>query len=379
MAQIMIAPGKYIQGPGVIGEIGDHVAKLGSKALVLGSKSGLADCRSALDTSLTGAEVATHFEPFQGETSRTEIGRVGKIVQNTGSDVLLAVGGGKCIDAGKAIAYEQKIPCVVIPTIASTDAPCSALSVIYTDDHVFESYLVLPRNPDIVVIDSEVIARSPARFLVSGMGDALATWFEADACRKSFAKNIPGGDSTEAALAIAQLCYDLLMRYGRQAKLAAATGAATVAVDKIVEANSLLSGLGFESSGLAAAHAIHNGLTALVDCHHLYHGEKVAFGTLTQLVLENREADEIEEVLDFCADVGLPITLAELGIHATGKELDDKLTIAAKAATAEGETIYNEPMPVTAETVLAAMKGADALGRDYFARTGKEPVSYQNH
>jgi glycerol dehydrogenase len=368
-----------MQGPGAIGEIGDHVAQLGDKALVLGSRSGLADCRSALEDSLTGAKVVTHFEPFQGECSRTEIDRVGKIVQETGAEVLLAVGGGKCIDAGKAIAYEQKTPCVVVPTIASTDAPCSALSVIYTDDHVFESYLVLPRNPDMVVIDTEVIARSPARFLVAGMGDALATWFEADACRKSCAKNIPGGDSTEAALAIARLCYDLLMRYGRQAKLAAETGTATVAVDKIVEANSLLSGLGFESSGLAAAHAVHNGLTALADCHHLYHGEKVAFGTLTQLVLENREADEIEEVMAFCADVGLPITLSELGIRATGEELEDKLMTAAKAATAEGETIYNEPVPVTADTVLAAMKGADALGRDYFARTGKQPVSYPTH
>ena len=138
---------------------------------------------------------------------------------------------------------------VVVPTIASTDAPCSALAVIYTEDHVFESYYIFPRNPDMVVVDTEVIARSPARFLVSGMGDALATWFEADACRKAFAKNMPGGDSTEAALALAHLCFELLMRYGRQAKAAAEVHAATVALDKIVEANTLLSGLGFESSG----------------------------------------------------------------------------------------------------------------------------------
>lgn len=376
MAQIMIAPSKYVQGPGAIREIGPHVAKLGNKALALASRTGWADCGAAIEAALAGAGVQLHVERFRGECSQAEINRVRQVVQATGSNVLLAVGGGKGIDAGKAVAYYENIPCVVIPTIASTDAPCSALSVIYTEDHVFESYLILPNNPNMVVVDTEVIARSPARFTVAGMGDALATWFEADACRKAFSKNIPGGDSTEAALALARLCYDLLLRYGRQAKAAAEAGAATVALTKIVEANTLLSGLGFESSGLAGAHGVHDGLTALTECHHLFHGEKVAFGTLTQLVLENREMSEIEEVLDFCTDVGLPVTLGELGIHAKGQELDDRLMIAARATCAPGGMIHNEPMPVTPEEVVAAMKGADALGRAYFARTGKKPVSY---
>lgn len=379
MAQIMIAPGKYVQGPGAIKEIGPHVASLGSKACILGSKSGLRDCQFELDKTLGAAGVQLECVVFGGECSRKEIDRVNKIVKDTGCDVMLAVGGGKCIDAGKAVAHENKIPSVVIPTIASTDAPCSALAVIYTDESVFDSYYILPKNPDMVVVDTEIIARSPARFLVSGMGDALATWFEADACRKAYAKNIPGGDSTEAALAIARLCYELLQRFGRQAKAAAEMGAATVAMDKIVEANTLLSGLGFESSGLAGAHGVHDGLTALHECHHLFHGEKVAFGTLTQLVLENHERPEIEEVLGFCTDVGLPVTLKELGVDATGDELNARLMVAAEATCAPGGMIHNEPFPVTPGAVVAAMKGADAIGREYLARTGKKPVSFPKH
>jgi glycerol dehydrogenase len=375
----MIAPGKYVQGPGAIKEIGPHVAKLGSKALVLGSKSGLSDCHFDLDKTLGDAGVASECVVFKGECSRVEIDRINQIIRDNSCDVLLAVGGGKCIDAGKAAAHENKIPCVVVPTVASTDAPCSALAVIYTEEHVFDSYYILPRNPDMVVVDTEIIARSPARFLVSGMGDALATWFEADACRKAFAKNIPGGDSTEAALAIAHLCFELLMRYGRQAKLAAEMGAATVAMDKIVEANTLLSGLGFESSGLAGAHGVHDGLTALHECHHLFHGEKVAFGTLTQLVLENREMPEIEQVLDFCTDVGLPVTLGELGICAEGEDLTARLMVAAEATCAPGGMIHNEPFPVQPDAVVAAMKGADAIGRNYQMRTGKRPVSFKNN
>ncbi|SPZ01595.1 glycerol dehydrogenase [Proteus mirabilis] len=94
--------------------------------------------------------------------------------------------------------------------------------------------------------------------------------------------------------------------------------------ENIIEANTFLSGIGFESAGLAAAHAIHNGFTALEECHAMYHGEKVAFGTLVQLVLENSPLEEIEEVLDFCVQVGLPVTLEELGVHATGDELNEK-------------------------------------------------------
>ena len=375
MAQIMIAPNKYVQGPGAIREIGPHVAALGKTAVVLGSKSGFADVRADLEKALADAGVSLCFEQFQGECSRQEIDRVNAVVKAQGGDVVLAVGGGKCIDAGKAVAHECKVPIVVVPTIASTDAPCSALTVIYTEDHVFESSYVLPKNPDMVVLDTEVIARSPARFLVAGMGDALATWFEADACRKAYAKNMPGGDSTEAALALARLCYELLMRFGRQAKAAAEVHAATVALDKITEANTLLSGLGFESSGLAAAHAVHDGLTALPECHHLFHGEKVAFGTLTQLVLENREMAELEEVMAFCTDVGLPITLAELGVTATGAALDERVMLAAQSVSG---MINNEPFPVTTAAVAAAIKGADGVGRAYFAKTGKTPAKFEN-
>lgn len=372
----MIAPRKYIQGSGAIREIGSHVAKLGQEIVILGSKSGLAACQADLESTLRAAGCEPHFLQFQGECSRAEIDRVGALVKTKGGTVVLAVGGGKCIDCGKAVAHEAQAACVVIPTIASTDAPCSALAVIYTPDHVFESYYILPKNPDMVVVDTAIIARAPARFLVAGMGDALATWFEAAACHKSAALNLPGGQSTEAALTLAHLCFQLLLRYGKQAKLDVETGIASSALAKIVEANTLLSGLGFESCGLAAAHGIHDGLTALAECHHLYHGEKVAFGTLALLVLEDREKAEIDEVLDFCTDVGLPITLAEMGITATGADLDARLLVAAAATCAPGGMIHNEPFAVSEAAVVAALKGADALGRNYFVQTGKQPTYF---
>ncbi|QNB47997.1 iron-containing alcohol dehydrogenase [Thermanaerosceptrum fracticalcis] len=360
MIKVMIAPSRYVQGPGALKELGKHCALLGKKGLVTGGTRGISSTKDVIEQSMAQSGVEVIFEKFNGECSKKEITRLKELAEGEGADFIVGVGGGKALDTAKAVAYYMKKPVVIIPTIAATDAPCSALSVIYTEDGVFEEYLVLPTNPDLVLVDTAIIAEAPVRLLVSGMGDALATWFEADACAKAFAGNIPGGNSTAAALALAKLCYDILLEYGLQAKLAVENGVATPAVEKIVEANTLLSGLGFESSGLAAAHAVHNGLTVLESTHHAYHGEKVAFGTLVQLVLEERSTEEINEVVNFCIDVGLPVTLEQIGVLEIKKEEIRKV---AEAATAPGETIHNEPFPVDADKVYAAILTADAIGR----------------
>ena len=152
------------------------------------------------------------------------------------------------------------------------------------------------------------------------------------------------------------------MNEGVKAKLALEAGACTEAVEKVVEANTLLSGLGFESAGLAGAHAIHNGLTVLEECHHMYHGEKVAFGTITQLVLENIPAEELEDIIDWCIELGLPVTLKQLGIT---EVTDEKIMAVATAACAPTDTLHNMPFEVTPEKVCAAIKAADAYGK-YF-------------
>ena len=238
--------------------------------------------------------------------------------------------------------------------------------MIYTEAGEFEEYLIYPKNPDMVVMDTAIIAKAPVRLLVSGMGDALSTWFEAKACYDARAISMAGGQSTEAALSLARLCYDTLLAEGEKARLAAQAGVVTEALERIIEANTYLSGIGFESSGLAAAHAIHNGFTILEECHHLYHGEKVAFGTLAQLVLQNSPMDEIETVLGFCQRVGLPVTLAQMGVK---EGIDEKIAAVAKATCAEGETIHNMPFAVTPESVHAAILTADLLGQQWLARS----------
>ncbi len=138
------------------------------------------------------------------------------------------------------------------------------------------------------------------------------------------------------------------------------TGVLTPAVEAVIEANTILSGLGFESGGVAASHAVHNGFSVLPECHHNLHGEKVAFGVITQLVLENAPKEELDEILDFCVSVGLPVTMAEVGVTDPTPE---KIMHVAELACDPNDTGVNMPFAINPEMVYNAIYAADAFGK----------------
>ena len=362
MLKVIQSPSKYIQGANALQSIGEFAKLLANKYFIIADDFVMKLTADTVGSSMQASELEHHFSRFNGECSRHEIERLTVELKKHGCNGVVGIGGGKTLDTAKAIAHDQHIPVVVVPTIASTDAPTSALSVIYTEQGKFAEYMIYPKNPDIVLMDSTIIAKAPVRLLVAGMGDALSTYFEAQACFDAKAISMAGGASTLAAVTLARLCYETLLAEGYKAKLAVEAGVVTEAVERIIEANTYLSGIGFESSGLAAAHAIHNGFTVLDECHHLYHGEKVAFGTLTQLVLQNSSMEEIETVLSFCQQLGLPITLAEMGVS---QDIERKIHAVAKASCPEGETIHNMPFKVTPDSVYAAIIVADRLGQAF--------------
>ncbi|MBM3115825.1 glycerol dehydrogenase [Jeongeupia naejangsanensis] len=360
MITTAIFPSRYVQGAGALDALGDELARLGGKALVLLAPFAARELGERIDATLAAAGVEARLEVFNGECSDEEVERLVAIAGPLGVNVVAGIGGGKMLDTAKAVAFAMKARVAIVPTIASTDAPCSALSVIYTPQGEFKRYLVLPTNPDLVLVDTAIVAKAPVRLLVAGMGDALATWFEAESCRIRGAGNMTGRPGPMTAHGLARLCFDTLFEYGPLARAACEGGVVTPALEKVVEANTLLSGLGFESGGLAAAHAIHNGLTVLEQTHEYWHGEKVAFGTLATLMLTGADPALVDRVYDFCDAVGLPTTLAEIGLDGVS---ETELRRAAEAACAPGETIHNEPHAITADAVLAAMIAADAYGR----------------
>jgi glycerol dehydrogenase len=362
MLSVFCSPSRYTQGKNATRFLGQEMATLGltGPALIVASRSAVALLSDTWAQTLGDAAIPFAVSPFRGECSIAEIERIKAEALRQQSRVIVGAGGGKTLDAARAAAADLNLPVVNCPTVASSDAPCSALSIVYTDDGVFLECRIYRRNPDLVLVDTQVIAQSPARLLVAGMGDALATWFEAKTCVDGRVRNMRGGASTRSALALAQLCYRTLLEDGSDALAALGTKSVTPGLERIVEANTLLSGLGFESSGLAAAHAIHNGLTAAPETHAYLHGEKVAFGVLVQLVLEGQPRSVVEEVLRFSTSVGLPVTLAEIGLAQLQPEMLARIAI---RSTAKGETIHNEPFPVDPEMVSDAIRAADAIGR----------------
>jgi glycerol dehydrogenase len=367
MHSVFCSPARYTQGSGTTVLLGREMRTVGlsGPVLIVAGKSAhrlLGDTWAGAFAE-SGTPYAVH--PFGGECSVAEIERVKQSARSVLAKVIVGAGGGKVLDTSRAAAAELELPAVNCPTVASSDAPCSALSVVYTDEGQFQEYRIYGKNPELVLVDTAVIAQGPPRLLAAGMGDALATWFEARTCAQRHVANMRGGASTRSALALAELCYRTLIADGALALQANQVQAVTPAFERVVEANTLLSGLGFESSGLAAAHAVHNGLTVARGTHDFFHGEKVAFGTLVQLVLEGAAGSQLDEVLAFSTSVGLPVTLAEVGLAGAPAEV---LGQVAARSTAPGETMHNEPFQVRPEMVVSALRAADALGRDFQAR-----------
>ena len=373
----VISPSRYVQGKGAIHQLGEYLKPIGSNPLLVADDLVWGLVGHDIEASLKNAGLPVQRESFGGMPTAREVDRIVEVIKRTGADVAVAVGGGSVIDTVKAAGFLAGIRWANCPTVASTDAPCSALSVIYTENGEFEEYRFFPRNPDLVLVDSQVVARAPVELLVAGVGDALATWLEARATSRSNSNTMAGGLPTLTGTALAQLSWDVLWDNALPAVDAVRDNEVTPAVEKVIEANTLLSGLGFESGGLAAAHAIHNGLTAVGATHGLAHGQKVNIGSVSQLVLEGAPTSEIRDFVEFTTRVGLPNTLTEVGLRADDA---DALKTVADAATADGETIHSMPFTVRSADVVSVLASIERFSTRV-RREAKlpEPVPYTAH
>ena len=357
LLRAMREPLKYVQGKGALLKFKEEMGYMGQRWLFICSKSGYKACHDQVEQSFGDGPEYRRWEVVGGISSKGEIEKMKQIVAEDKIDAVVACGGGSAVDTAKATAYYTGKHVVIIPTVAATDAPCTGLSVIYNDDGSFDKYLFYPTNPDAVMVDSQVIANAPVRFLVAGMGDALGTFFEGRASIRTESPSLEGTGITRAGMALARLCYETLRNYGKQAIAACENNVVTPALDAIIEANVYLSGVGADNVNCAAAHSFYNGLTSLGG-HSAPHGCCVAFGTLVQLTLEGATKEEFEDIQGFCLEVGLPVTLEELGITT-----DEQIRTIAKNACVPGETIHNLAGDVTPDELYAAIVATDVQGR----------------
>lgn len=358
--KVFTSPSRYVQGPGLLSRSAQYLAPLGTSPILIADEIVWKIAGDDLEAALKGEDFTVTRAVFTGESSFSEIDRL--VEQGEGSDVVIGLGGGKTIDTARAVADRLSLPVAIFPTAVSADAPTARVSVIYTDTGEFDSYLFYESNPQLVAVDTEVIAKAPVSSLRSGIGDALATSIEARAVNRAGSRRMDDKAApTLAGLAIAEKCEEVLFAYSHQALRDAEEHVVSPALDAICQANTLLSGLGFENSGLAAAHAIHNGFTAIDgEIHHKSHGEKVSFGVCTQLMLEGVDTATADRYIGFLQSVGLPTTLAEL--HLDGAS-DEDLHKIAELSCAEGETMKQMPGEITPDQVVQAIRAADAYGR----------------
>ncbi len=350
----------YHQGPDLIDRLGDFIHFLGARPLVVMGPFEKDLVGGRIEAALAAHAISPVFFNFEGEVSPENIDKAVHEAGESGCDFAIGVGGGKALDVAKALKLKLGLPVVIVPTIASNDAATSRMIITYNADGTFRGPLKMHQNPDAVIVDSGVITEAPLRYLVAGMGDGLATWFEASQCRDSGVDNFLDGRPGVTMLALAELCHDVIREYGVQAVADHRKGSVTDNLEKIIEANILLSGLGFEGCGVAAAHAFSQGFSLIPEIHGALHGEEVAVGLIAQLALEDRSDDFIGDLLSFYRQVGLPSTLNMLGLDRVD---GSHLRTIAEFACRPGSRIHNMAFPVTADSALSALHRAENLAR----------------
>ncbi len=356
MHKIFMATGCYIQGPGSLDLVGQKAATLGKRAALIcdAAVRKLIEDRFARSFAAAGLPAVTY--PFSGEITVAAIEKLTGQARADRIDVVVGAGGGKALDAAKGVARRLELAFISLPTIASTDAPAARGLVVYDDAHRVVAVEQMPRNPDFVIVDTQVIAGAPPRFLRAGIGDAISKKYEAHGCWSGTGLNKQGARPMKTAILIADGCYDIVRAHGVAAMRAAEKGEVTDDLEYVVEAAVLLSTLAFENGGLSIAHALAPPLGVVRGACDALHGEHVAYATLVQMTTEQRPDAEIDDVRGFLRQIGLPVSLRDLGMP---DPTDAEIEQLAKSAAANPH-VLNQPRPVTAADLARAIRAVEA-------------------
>ena len=352
IVKTLAAPAKYYQGPEILKDLYTYIKHLGKKFAVMTDEIVLGITEEKLQQSFKGIDAGYEVILFGGQSTQAEADRIIGIVQEMGADAVIGLGGGKVTDSAKLVADLANLPVVIIPTAAATDAACSSMSVIYDENDTFVVSKRTKNNPEVVVVDTDIIGKAPLRTFIAGVGDAFACYYEARACRASGAMNYNGGVGTQAAFAIAELCNTVLRENAVEAKKSVENKEWSEALDRCIEANIYLGGVGFENNGCAIAHGVYNGMTAVIKPFNAMHGEAVAVGVLIQLAAEKISPEEWDDIVGFYKEVGLPCCFADLGV-----EMNDELMHqVAEAGCTVSPNAHKMPFKVTPEVLYEAIK-----------------------
>ncbi len=359
---LAIAPAQVIKGHGAIAQLPVLAARFGKSPLVVGGNQALSLLQRTLNADQNPNLSRFAWVPGGGECSELAVSQLKAAIAEHQADMIVGVGGGKALDLAKLVAHQCQIPIITVPTSAATCAAWTALSNIYSQQGAFSYDVALLQCPNLLLLDYDLIATAPPRTLVAGVGDALAKWYEASVSSGHLEYTL-----TIAAVQQARVLRDILLQ--KTVSALAETGGAVwqEVVDACVLMAGVTGGLGGAQCRTVAAHAVHNGLTHLLASHGTLHGEKVAYGILVQLRLEELiQGNQLaiagrQQLLNFYTQIGLPRNLEDLGLGAI--TLQD-LRAAVDVACAPDSDIHRLPFSVTPEQLMAAMVSTQDLIRD---------------
>lgn len=347
----MVAPQLYIQGKGALHYLGQKAFPYGDKAFVVGGRTALSAAGDKVRKSLVSNGIeAVGWNDSVKKCTHATIDGLAEEGRRLKPHFVIGVGGGRAVDTAKAVAWKLKLPSMTVGTQCATNADASAESVVYTEDHRFLEALTLPRNPVVVIEDTDIIFRAPAKYIVWGMGDALATRFEAEAYAKARERKKDVEVPPATAIALANACFKSLMEHGPKALADVKGGNHTSDVDDVIEAVKLSSAMAFENTGCALAHALHNGFTR-TGLAKGEHGELVAYGTIVQMVYENRPREDVRRVVEWCAKLGLPTSMKAFGDFTKAS-----LRVAAEYAAEKDWNSRNMPEKVKPSALLSVIE-----------------------
>ncbi|KAM9957357.1 hypothetical protein ACTFIR_009462 [Dictyostelium discoideum] len=358
----LCSPKKFIIGKNLLNDPSKFIKDFGNKCFIVCDERLIDQVNQKTVKSLEKENIISHVEKFKIECTKNEVERMCSIKKSKGSNVILGIGGGKTIDTAKAMAFYEKCPVVIFPTAASTDAPCTSLAVLYKENGEFDQYLYIPNNPDVVLVDPVVMVTAPPRLFSSGVGDALATYFEARQCFQSFGNNLTNTKPSLIGYNLSKICYKIISENIEKAMDSINCKSNSISFENILEATIYLSGIGAESGGLAAAHAISNGLNSIEQLHSSQHGEKVAFGLLAQLILEDAPTGEIENVIRIMKIAKLPMTLEDLGYKNWN---DEDIKKVASISNLPSDTMSNMLRNFENDDIFNSIVVANEMGKRY--------------
>ncbi len=355
--RIFGSPRRYVQGPGALDQLGASARPYGPNPVLVGDTHVM----TMLGNRLRGLCEAEGLDPLcltlEGEITRAAIAGLQERLGDRDVSLVIGVGGGKSLDAAKALAVLIRKPVFTVPTIASNDSPTSAAIAMYDDNHVMIAVDRMEANPDLVLVDTALIAQAPVTFLLAGIGDAISKKFEADGCLAGTGVTPFGTRPLLTAIAIADCCYRTIRQHGAAAVSACKRNEVTPELEAVIEAAVLMSGLGFENGGLSLAHSLTRGTVKTRDAMNAIHGYQIAWALLVQWAAEARSDEDILDLMTFYREIGLPASLPELGMaDPTEREIDQMAEW-----TMVAPHLANLDRPVDPAMLAAAIRRVETL------------------